>query len=120
MSWLELLGPDPENTLLFVGYQAEGTLGRRIQNGRVEVSLGGRRGPDRLALECRIESVSGFSGHADREGLEKFAGEMNPRPETILCVHGDDRATDQLSSALYQKYDVRTHQPRNLETFRFP
>ncbi|MFC4988230.1 beta-CASP ribonuclease aCPSF1 [Saliphagus infecundisoli] len=120
MSWLELLGPDSENTLLFVGYQAEGTLGRRIQSGRVEVSLGGRRGPDRLTLDCRIESVSGFSGHADREGLEKFAGEMNPRPETILCVHGDDRATDQLSSALYQKYDVRTHQPRNLETFRFP
>ncbi|GAB3023487.1 beta-CASP ribonuclease aCPSF1 [Natronobiforma cellulositropha] len=120
MSWLELLGPNPNNTLLFVGYQAEGTLGRRIQSGRTEVSLGGRGGPDRLTLEMRIDSVSGFSGHADRAGLEQYVEEMNPRPETILCVHGDEQATDQLSSALYQQYNVRTHQPKNLETFRFP
>jgi len=121
MSWLELLGPNSENTLLFVGYQAEGTLGRRIQSGRTEVSLNGQQGrAKRLTLACRIESVSGFSGHADRAGLEQYVGEMNPRPETILCVHGDEQATDQLSSALYQKYDIRTHQPKNLETFRFP
>ncbi|MHC3437596.1 beta-CASP ribonuclease aCPSF1 [Natrialbaceae archaeon A-gly3] len=121
MSWLELLGPNPENTLLFVGYQAEGTLGRRIQSGRTEVTLPGQQGrAERLTLACRIESVSGFSGHADRAGLEQYVGEMNPRPETILCVHGDEQATNQLSSALYQKYNVRTYQPKNLETFRFP
>ncbi|QSW98487.1 beta-CASP ribonuclease aCPSF1 [Haloterrigena alkaliphila] len=121
MSWLELLGPDADNTLLFVGYQAEGTLGRRIESGRTEVSLEGGSGrAERLTLYCRIESVSGFSGHADRAGLEQYVEEMNPRPERILCVHGDDQATDQLSSALYQQYDIRTHQPKNLETFRFP
>ncbi|MWV39636.1 beta-CASP ribonuclease aCPSF1 [Natrialba sp. INN-245] len=118
MSWLELLGPNPENTLLFVGYQAEGTLGRRIQSGRTEIALEGRG--NRLTLACRIESVSGFSGHADRGGLEQYVEEMNPRPEQILCVHGDEDATDQLSSALYQQYNVRTYQPKNLETFRFP
>ncbi|WP_306055347.1 beta-CASP ribonuclease aCPSF1 [Natronococcus wangiae] len=116
MSWIELLGPDSENTLLFVGYQAEGTLGRRIESGRTEITLEGTR----LTLHCRIESVSGFSGHADREGLERYVEEMNPRPEKILCVHGDEQATDQLSSALYQKYNIRTLQPKNLETFRFP
>ncbi|MFC7238880.1 beta-CASP ribonuclease aCPSF1 [Saliphagus sp. GCM10025317] len=121
MSWLELLGPDPANTLMFVGYQAEGTLGRRIQGGNVEITLPGRADrANRLTLELRIESVSGFSGHADRAGLEQYVGEMNPRPETILCVHGDEQATDQLSSALYQNYNVRTYQPKNLETFRFP
>ncbi|MFC4544057.1 beta-CASP ribonuclease aCPSF1 [Halosolutus amylolyticus] len=116
MSWIELLGPDSENTLLFVGYQAEGTLGRRIESGRTDVTLEGTH----LTLHCRIESVSGFSGHADREGLEQYVEEMNPRPERILCVHGDEQATDQLSSALYQKHNIRTHQPKNLETFRFP
>ncbi|MFP9193041.1 beta-CASP ribonuclease aCPSF1 [Natrialbaceae archaeon A-CW1-1] len=121
MSWLELLGPNPDNTLLFVGYQAEGTLGRRIQSGHTEVTMnGGRDRSNRLTLEFRIESVSGFSGHADRAGLEQYVGEMNPRPESILCVHGDEQATDQLSSALYQEYNVRTYQPKNLETFRFP
>ncbi|ELY49098.1 beta-CASP ribonuclease aCPSF1 [Natronorubrum bangense] len=121
MSWLELLGPNPNNTLLFVGYQAAGTLGRRIQSGHTEIPMEGRSGrANHLTLAFRIESVSGFSGHADRAGLKKYVKEMNPRPETILCVHGDEQATDQLSSALYQQYNVRTYSPKNLETFRFP
>ncbi|ELY35515.1 beta-CASP ribonuclease aCPSF1 [Natronorubrum tibetense] len=120
MSWLELLGGDPENALIFVGYQAEGTLGRRIQGGNREIQLTDRRGEtNRLTLRFTIESVSGFSGHADRNGLENFVQSMNPRPQEILCVHGDKSATDQLSSALYQKFNCRTYAPRNLETFRF-
>jgi KH/beta-lactamase-domain protein len=120
MSWLKLLGGDPENTLLFVGYQAQGTLGRRIQSGRREVPFSDRGSrSDQLTLRLNVDSVSGFSGHADRSGLENFVRTMSPRPEEVLCVHGDESATDQLSSALYQELNVRTHAPRNLETFRF-
>jgi predicted metal-dependent RNase len=119
MSWLELLGTDPDNTLVFVGYQAEGTLGRRIQSGRREITLDdGRGNTNRMTLELDVESVSGFSGHADRQGLENFVETMNPRPEEVLCVHGDEVATDQLSSGLYQELGMRTVAPRNLETFR--
>ncbi|MFC3959252.1 beta-CASP ribonuclease aCPSF1 [Halovivax cerinus] len=119
MSWLELLGGDPDNALVFVGYQAEGTLGRRIQGGNREIHLTDRDGnTNRMTLRFTIESVSGFSGHADRNGLENFVRTMNPRPEEILCVHGDESATDQLSSALYQNFDCRTYAPRNLETYR--
>lgn len=119
MSWLELLGSEPENTLLFVGYQAQGTLGRRIQSGRREIPFSDRRSDSQqLTLRFRVESVSGFSGHADRSGLENFVRTMNPQPEEILCVHGDKAATDQLSSGLYQTFNVRTYSPRNLETFR--
>ncbi|RLM53813.1 beta-CASP ribonuclease aCPSF1 [Halobellus sp. Atlit-31R] len=120
MSWLELLGSEPENQLVFVGYQAQGTLGRRIQSGRREIPFSDRGGrSEQLTLRLDVESVSGFSGHADRNGLENFVGTMNPRPEEIICVHGDEASTDQLSSGLYQKYDARTYAPRNLETFRF-
>ena len=120
MSWLELLGPEPDHTLVFVSYLAEGTLGRRIQSGRREITLDdGRGNTNRLTLNLDVESVSGFSGHADRRGLEDFVRTMNPRPEEVLCVHGDETATDQLSSALYSKFDLRTKAPRNLETFRF-
>ena len=120
MSWLEHLGPDPDSTMVFVGYQAQGTLGRRIQNGWDEVPLsngGGRSG--RVTLNIDVKTVEGFSGHADRQGLEDFVKTMNPRPEKVLCVHGDERSTQELSSALYHKYDIRTFAPRNLETFRF-
>jgi predicted metal-dependent RNase len=65
-----------------------------------------------------VETVDGFSGHADRQGLESFVETMHPRPEKILCVHGDESSTNQLSSALYQNFNMRTHNPKNLETFR--
>ena len=120
MSWLELLGSAPENTLVFVGYQAQGTLGRRIQSGRREIPFSDRGSrSEQLTLRFDVKSVSGFSGHADRNGLENFVRTMNPHPEEILCVHGDESATDQLSSGLYQEFNVRTYAPRNLETFRF-
>ena len=121
MSWLELLGPDPNSTLVFVGYQAQGTLGRRIQTGWDEIPMngsGGRRG-DTLKLRMDVDTVEGFSGHADRQGLENFVKTMNPRPEKVLCVHGDESSTQDLSSALYHEYRMRTFAPKNLETFRF-
>jgi len=120
MSWLEHAGPDPDNTLMFVGYQAQGTLGRRIQSGWDEIPMPGDRGRnDRLTLKMNTDTVDGFSGHADRQGLEDFVRTMNPRPEKVLCVHGDERSTQDLSSALYHDYNMRTFAPKNLETFRF-
>jgi len=124
MSWLEHIGPDPESTMTFVGYQAQGTLGRRIQNGWDDIPMDndGRRGRGRggtLSLEMDVETVDGFSGHADRQGLENFVRTMNPRPEKVLCVHGDESSVQDLSSALYHEFNMRTFAPKNLETFRF-
>ena len=120
MSWLSHLGGDPDTTMTFVGYQAQGTLGRRIQNGWDEVPMNGGRGRSgTLSLELDVETVDGFSGHADRQGLENFVKTMNPRPEKVLCVHGDERSVQDFSSALYHNYNMRTFAPKNLETFRF-
>ncbi|MHB9286921.1 beta-CASP ribonuclease aCPSF1 [Halobacteriales archaeon Cl-PHB] len=121
MSWLRLLGSEGANALVFVGYQAEGTLGRQIQRGQDEITMTDTRDgrAERVSLQMGIETVDGFSGHADRQGLENFVRTMNPRPEKVLCVHGDEASTQQLSSALYQDFDMRTWAPKNLETFRF-
>jgi len=119
MSWLEQLGPDPDSTLTFVGYQAQGTLGNRIQRGIDEVPVGGSGRSEKVPLEMTVETVDGFSGHADRQGLENFVKTMNPRPEKVLCVHGDESATQDLSSSLYHDQNIRTFAPENLETFRF-
>lgn len=120
MSWLEHVGPDPNSTMVFVGYQAQGTLGRRIQSGWDEIPMNNYDGRSRhLKLELDVKTVDGFSGHADREGLMNFVRTMNPRPEKVLCVHGDERATQELSSALYHEFNMRTFAPKNLETFRF-
>ena len=120
MSWLEHLAPDPNTTMVFVGYQAEGTMGRRIQNGWTEIPMPGAGGRgNQLSLDFAVETVDGFSGHADRQGLMNFVRTMNPRPEKILCVHGDHRSTRDLSSGLYHEFNIRTFAPKNLETFRF-
>jgi len=121
MSWLEHLGPDSDSKLVFVGYQAQGTLGRRIQNGwdEIPVGNGGGRGRNTMTMHMDVETVDGFSGHADRQGLENFVKTMNPRPEKVLCVHGDESSAQDLSSALYHEYNMRTFAPKNLETFRF-
>jgi predicted metal-dependent RNase len=96
-------------------------MGRRIQNGRDEIQMSNRNGTGRekVALDFDVETVDGFSGHADREGLENFVRTMHPRPEKVLCVHGDESSTQDLSSALYHEYNMRTFAPKNLETFRF-
>ncbi|WP_158057779.1 beta-CASP ribonuclease aCPSF1 [Halorussus halophilus] len=121
MSWLEHIGPDPDSTMVFVGYQAQGTLGRRIQNGWDEIPMGGQGGGrnNTLKLELDVETVDGFSGHADRQGLMNFVKTMNPRPEKVLCVHGDESSVQDLSSSLYHEFNMRTFAPKNLETFRF-
>jgi KH/beta-lactamase-domain protein len=120
LSWIEHMASDDDSTLVFVGYQAQGTLGRRIRKGRTEIPLTDRGGrTNTLNLEMDVESVDGFSGHADRQGLENFVRTMNPRPEKILCVHGDESSTQDLSSALYHEFNMRTFAPKNLETFRF-
>jgi predicted metal-dependent RNase len=66
-----------------------------------------------------VETLDGFSGHADRQGLENFVRTMHPRPEKVLCVHGEERAVQDLSSGLYHDHNLRTFSPKNLETFRF-
>ncbi|MFB6137415.1 MAG: MBL fold metallo-hydrolase RNA specificity domain-containing protein, partial [Halobacteriaceae archaeon] len=120
MSWLRHVGGQDENSLVFVGYQAQGTMGRAIQRGKDTIPLPGDRGrKERVPLTMNIETVDGFSGHADRQGLMDFVRTMNPRPEKVLCVHGDERSVQDLSSALYHEFDMRTFAPKNLETFRF-
>jgi len=119
MSWLRLLGSDPDSTLTFVDYQAQGTLGSRLQRGLDEVPVGGSGRSENVSMDMTVETVDGFSGHADRQGLENFVKTMNPRPEKILCVHGDESATQDLSSSLYHDQNIRTFAPENLETFRF-
>jgi KH/beta-lactamase-domain protein len=114
-AWLDALAPDANATLAFVDHQAKGTLGNRLQSGRDSVRLDGESVP----VEMRVMTIDGFSGHADRNGLENFVKTMHPRPEKVLCVDGDESATQDLSSGLYHDYNLRTFTPENLETFRF-
>ncbi|MEG1931868.1 MAG: MBL fold metallo-hydrolase, partial [Pygmaiobacter sp.] len=81
---------DARNTVVLVGFQAEGTLGRRLLEGEKQVSILG----DSVAVNARIENVDGLSAHADRNGLLRWLGGFTEKPEMVFVVHGElDSAT---------------------------
>ena len=76
---------NPNSTILFVGYQAPGTLGRRIVDGEKKVKIFG----EEIAVNARIEYIEGYSGHADQEWLLNFVYSFLRKPKTIFLVHGE-------------------------------
>ena len=76
---------NPNSTILFVGYQAPGTLGRKIVDGAKKVKIFG----EEIAVNARIEYIEGYSGHADQEWLLNFVYSFLRKPKTIFLVHGE-------------------------------
>ncbi|MCD6461911.1 MAG: beta-CASP ribonuclease aCPSF1 [Thermoplasmata archaeon] len=107
-----------ENTLIFVGYQAEGTLGRRIQKGEETITLIEKGRQIELEVKLNVETCDGFSGHSDRRQLMAYVGTMDPRPEKVLVGHGEENKCVDLASSLYRRYGLETRAPYNLETYR--
>jgi len=87
------------STVLFVGFQAEGTLGRRIADGASRVRIYG----EDVAVRCRIESLQGFSAHADQAQLLDWVDGLHHRPAQIFLVHGEQEAQEELANCLAER-----------------
>ncbi|HJJ92564.1 MAG TPA: beta-CASP ribonuclease aCPSF1, partial [Methanocorpusculum sp.] len=72
-----------------------------------------------IVINMEVQTVEGFSGHADRRQLMNYVQYLQPKPERILTVHGDESKTIDLASSIYKKYHIQTVSPQNLETYRF-
>lgn len=118
MEYLKELAHSEKNTLLFVGYQAEGTLGRRIQKGWREVPIDKNGRKNVLDMKMRIATVEGLSGHSDRNQLINYVYKLNKRFERIIVNHGDNKKTLDLASSLHKLFRCETLSPKNLETVR--
>ncbi|MBP2029438.1 KH/beta-lactamase-domain protein [Methanohalophilus levihalophilus] len=119
IEYFKAFAPGENNTLIFVGYQADGTLGRRIQKGWKEIPVSsGRGGTETVEMNMNVEVVDGFSGHSDRRQLMEYFKRMRPQPERIFTEHGDERSCVDLASSLYRKRKVETRALTNLETVR--
>ncbi len=88
-----------ENIILFVGYQAEGSLGRKLQNGEKTVNLFG----EEISVNAEICSLHGTSGHADRDGLLGWIAGFKKGPETIFVNHGDDESCEDFRRTLAER-----------------
>ena len=118
MNYFQNWAHEERNSLCFVGYQAEGTLGRRLQKGFSEVPMIINGKTEIVKIGCEMATIDGFSGHSDRRQLLEFIENMSPRPKNVICHHGDYYKCNELGRTLREKFKVRTYAPQNLETIR--
>ncbi len=102
----------PQDTILFVGYQAAGTLGRHIKGGAKQVRLFGRE----LQVRARIESLDGFSAHADSEQLLEWLRPMKASARRVFLTHGEPRALVSLAAAIRKRYKLPVLVPEMNDT----
>ena len=102
-----------ESAVVFVGYQAEGTLGRKLVDGAKRVKIFG----EDISVNARIEMIEGFSGHADRNGLLDWIGGFNRKPGKIFIVHGEEASMSEFSGSIEQKFGIETVIPSKGDSF---
>jgi metallo-beta-lactamase family protein len=96
-----------ESTVLFVGYQAMGTLGRAIIEGAQEVRLFG----ETISVNAHIEQLAGVSGHADKNGLLRWINNFDPKPTKVFVVHGDDLVAQSFAQSLIDEFEYEAVAP---------
>jgi len=118
IEYFQQLAPDKRNSIIFVSYQIEGTLGRRIQKGIPEVSIINSEGKIKV-ISCKLEvhTVEGFSGHSDRRQIISYLRKLS-KPENIIVCHGEKSKCSGLANYLAKKYKVNAIAPEVLETIR--
>ena len=99
--------PIPETAVLIVGFQSQGTLGRKLVDGAKTVRMFG----EEIPVRASIHTMGGFSAHADQNGLLEWFSTLAPsRPRTII-THGEDRAREALSDRIGSRFGIKTERP---------
>ena len=104
---------DSRNSIVFVGYQAEGTLGRRLIEGAEEVVLFG----EVIKVQAQIHNLQGFSGHADRDGLFGWLSSFIRRPEQIFLVHGEKEAKEDFAAYVKENLSLNINVVEDISEF---
>jgi len=118
VEYFKQLAENKKNALILTCYQAEGTLGRRLQNGEKEINFGAGERRDIVNVNLDIHTISGFSGHASRHELMNFIRRLEPRPKKIITNHGESSKCIDLATTMHKVYKVESIAPKNLETIR--
>lgn len=105
---------NPKSTILFVGYQAPGTLGYNIVNGAKTVKVFG----EEIAVNARVEYIEGYSGHADQEGLMNFIYSFINKPKQIFLVHGEEESQDIFKAKVEEEAGIPVVVPQWGETYK--
>lgn len=117
--YLYKLAEDSRNALIFVGYQGEGSLGRKLQAGIKSLPITVEGGKTReLKINLDVQTCEGFSGHSDRNQLLNYVRNLKPKPKRILVNHGDKNDSVEFARFLSSKFRINTNTIRNLDSVR--
>jgi len=102
----------PESTVLFIGYQAQGTPGRRLLDGAKQLRLLGHTYP----VRARIVKIDGFSAHTDRDGLLGWLSDMRMPPRCVFVTHGEEKAATSFAKFISKQTGWQTRVPGYQDT----
>jgi hypothetical protein len=119
IEYFKSLAENDKNSIIFVSYQIEGTLGRRVKKGLTDVTMMNSEGKlDVVKVGLRAESIEGFSGHSDRRQIINYIVQLMPRPERVVVCHGERAKCLSIANFIQRRCEVETLVPAVMETFR--
>ena len=119
LDYFENIAPSGKNKILFVSYQVQGTLGRRVLDGSSQASLMDQSGKIKIVdIRATVQKVEGFSGHSDYNQIIRFIGKLRPKLQVVLVNHGEKRKTENLAYAIQRIYRVPALHPEVQEAIR--
>jgi KH/beta-lactamase-domain protein len=119
LQYFEHIAPSDRNKILFVSYQVQGTLGRRVLDGTHQASLLGDNGKIKIVdVNASTEKVDGFSGHSDYNQIIRFIGKMRPKLQQVVVQHGDKRKIENLAYVIQRIYRIPALRPAVQEAIR--
>ena len=119
LEYFRNIAPHKQNKILFVSYQVNGTLGRRVMDGARQVSISGKEGKiEVVSINCSTERLEGFSGHSDYNQLMAFIQRLRHKLRRVLVNHGEKKKSENLSMSIRRMYRISTHYPQIQEGIR--
>ncbi len=119
IEYFKNLADDEKNTIIFVSYQIEGTMGRRVQKGMNEVALVTSEGKmDVTKVKMHVDSIEGFSGHSDRRQIINYLTHLKTKPERVLVCHGERAKCLSVANFLQRRCEIDAFAPGLMETIR--
>jgi len=118
VEYLKQFAHSERNSLVFVAYQGEGSLGRRIQRGEREIAFSNGNRQEQMHLNMEVYTVEGFTGHSGRKQLMNFMYKLNPKPKKVIINHGENSRCLDLASSIHKVYRIESVAPRNLDAIR--
>jgi KH/beta-lactamase-domain protein len=119
LEYFKSIAPQKKNKIVFVSYQVNGTLGRRVLDGAKQVSMLGKEGKVEVVnVECGVEKLDGFSGHSDYNQLMSFIHKLRPKLRRVLVNHGERRKSESLAMSIRRMYRLPAHYPQIQEAIK--